>query len=680
MPSKIDYWKSQIKIVQDYMKPRHTMWKELLAAYQLQFTSTTVDPKQIIRKSSMYPIARQVRASIAFNYPRYIATVEDEGYVRPSEILTRAANKAIRLMQVKREVQQQTFDTMFCGISWGKYHFNPAGTNAEPPYVANDELQEDFVAYTRLNPFSVFVDPLCPPHRLGDARFMIERLVVPMEFLMQEERYDKRALGKIKQNQGGTDPFDHDFLADMQEVAGEDQEVDRSVLQRSLDEGQMAELWEISDRIHGDRLTLSMDSDTLLEEAPHPFLKTEPVMEVDGFGNEFQMGHRPTGGYLVQGGFAYSAMRFDTNTEGFFPIPSMEYIKDLEKMQVEGLTRRHDLTKRFPRAVLANQSELNDNPDLATSLKNAEDGAVIGVHDVHAFQEIPWGQPPPDQLNLQAEARQAEDEVLRVSEMSGSSARTATAASFAASAGAVNREWFKQQVADLYVAIARNTLSIFSDARYTPQDFIVRGVADAGGPQETVQVLQQSDFLVNYHITVDAESIQPMAAQRDLDNITALVDRLTPHSDIVDRRYLLELYAQRAGIINTDALFTREGDVVTQKLIDLEHQFLQAGQDPGVLPDEDHISHIQMHTEFMQQLPAPAPSLGSPPQIPAQQMFQQHIQAHQANLGQAAATLGGGTPAASGQLSGGNGIDSQVRSNAQNISNEATNTAREQIG
>ncbi len=670
----LQWWKDQIKTAQAYMRPRHKMWRDLLRRYHLDFPSDTVHRDQVIRKSSMYPIARQVRASVAFEYPTYTVTTDDDDFVRSGQLLTSAANKATRLMQVKREVQQQTFDALFCAVGWGKYHYNPPGVNAEPPYVSNDEFHEDFVAYTRINPFNLFIDPLTPPHRLGDARFILERLFVPLEFLRDDDRFEKRALGQVKivdERHG-----DDDILQDLERAGSLDEAEDERTLAQALHDGKMVELWEVHDRLHGKRLTLSLDATRFLENTLHPFLKVQPVVEQDAFGNQFQTGFEPTGGYLVKGGFAYSPLKIDTSLDGFYPLPSMEYIKDLETMQVEGLTRRHDLTKRYPRVVLANKAELDNNPDLARRVKDARDGEVLGVHDVSAFQEVPWGNPPQDQLNLQAEARQAEEEVLRVSEMAGVHARTATEASFAASAGALNREWFKNRVAELYVDIGTNVLRIMGDARYMPDQFVVRVVATEGGPQEVQQVLEAAHFLTNFQVTVDAESIQPMAAQRHRDNITALVDRLLPHTDIVDKRHLLELMARQYGITNTEALFVTHGDVVSQKLVQLENQQLSQGLDPGVLPDEDHAAHINSHQEALQQaLSQLALPQAAPQQNLLRQAFEAHIGAHQQQLGQAAAVLAGGSSAAPEQAGGNssNNVLSQVRANAQNLHNAAQN-------
>lgn len=692
--SDIEFWKNQIQICQDYMKPRQKNWRELLRRYELDYESATVNKDQIIRKSSMYPIARQVRASVAFNYPRYTVTVDDDDYERAGEILTRAANAAIKLMEVKREVQQQTFDTLFCGVSWGKYWYNPPGANAEPPYVSNDEFREDFVAYSRISPFNVFVDPLTPPHRLGDARFIIERLCVPMEFLEADDRYNKRAVGKLKVVGDGA--VESDFLEDMEEASRADDGESAKHVSRSMTDGKMVELWEISDRTHGQRITLNMGIDTLLEKGPHPFLKAQPTYEEDAFGNRYPTGYEATGGYLTKGGFSYSALKIDTAGEGFWPIPSMEYIKDLEQMQIDSLTRRADLTKRYPRVVLVNQNELSSNPNLADQLKNARDGDAIPVSDVNAFQEVPWGNPPQDQLNLQNEARQSEEEVLRVSEMSGVGRRTATEASFAASAGAINREWFKEKVADLYVEIGTNVLRIFGDARYTPQEFVVRVVADEGGPKEALQILQQAHFLTNFYVTVDAESIQPMAAQRERDNLIAMSDRLLPHTDLVNRQKVLELLVSRGfGIANPDSLFTQHGGDATQALLALENQQLSQGIDPGVLPGLDHMSHIKSHEVSMQealsqlQLPPGTDPIQQQQAIQQlqqqqqqiQQAYQTHIGAHQEHLGQAAAALtGGGSPAAAGEANpNGNDITSQVRANAQNVANEAISTAQENV-
>ena len=79
------------------------------------------------------------------------------------------------------------------------------------------------------------------------------------------------------------------------------------------------------------------------------------------------------------------------------------------------------------------------------------------------------GNPPPDQLGIEADMRNYEEQVLNVSQMAmgGGPRRTATEASLIASFGTQNREWLSAEVGKAYEAVIYNTFRIMADARYT---------------------------------------------------------------------------------------------------------------------------------------------------------------------------------------------------------------------
>ena len=58
----------------------------------------------------MYPLARQIIASVSFNYPHVFFKVEEPGREFAAEILERVANAALEQMDAKLEGQQVIFD------------------------------------------------------------------------------------------------------------------------------------------------------------------------------------------------------------------------------------------------------------------------------------------------------------------------------------------------------------------------------------------------------------------------------------------------------------------------------------------------------------------------------------------------------------------------------------------
>ena len=188
MKSKeIEFWQGSIENSRKYMRTRHKVWRRLLKTYDLDFDVPGLGDDKIIKISRMYPLARQIIASVSFNYPHVFFKVEEPQREFAAEILERVANAALEQMDAKREVQQIIFDALFCSIGWLKFGYNPPGDeDIEAPYVVNDAMENDFPYVTRVSPFNIFVDPLCPPHKLSHARYIIEKMMVPLEFVKED--------------------------------------------------------------------------------------------------------------------------------------------------------------------------------------------------------------------------------------------------------------------------------------------------------------------------------------------------------------------------------------------------------------------------------------------------------------------------------------------------------------
>ena len=66
---QIEYWRGAIEDGRKYMKTRHKTWRRLLKTYELDFDVPGLDEDKIVKISRMYPLARQIIASVSFNYP-----------------------------------------------------------------------------------------------------------------------------------------------------------------------------------------------------------------------------------------------------------------------------------------------------------------------------------------------------------------------------------------------------------------------------------------------------------------------------------------------------------------------------------------------------------------------------------------------------------------------------------
>ncbi len=193
------------------MRSRHKTWRRLLKTYELDFDVPGLDDDKIVRISRMYPLARQIIASVSFNYPHVFFKVEEPGREFASEILERVANAALDQMDAKREVQQSIFDALFCSVGWLKFGYNPPGDNdIVAPYTINDEAENDFPYVHRVSPFNIYLDPLTPPHKMGSARYIIEKMIVPLEFVREDKRFSNRRQIQPMSDEGNADTFLYD--------------------------------------------------------------------------------------------------------------------------------------------------------------------------------------------------------------------------------------------------------------------------------------------------------------------------------------------------------------------------------------------------------------------------------------------------------------------------------------
>ena len=694
---QIDFWQGEIETCQKYMGKRHKLWRRLLDQYRMDYNIPGLPDERVIKISRFYTLVRQILASVSFNYPRVWLKVENESYERQAELLERAANAALELMNAKDEIRQATFDTLFCGVGWLKVGYNPAGDDAiDPAYVANDTMREDFPYCHRVDPVNICLDPLTPPHRLGHARYIIERMYVPFEFVRKDERYvNRRQIKPIAKDAQNNDGY-------LTGYGGNDAEDEQKAAEReSKQAGEMVLLYEVHDRIHRKRLTFADGVRDPIEEIDHPLLEQEPVMVTDPLtGEQLLSGEfKTTGGYLCDHGFPYHAMKFDMEADTFWPLPPLAYVEDTQLVQVESISRRADSLKRFQRIVLGSRREREANGNLADTLENASDGEIVWVDDVQtSFRELPFGSLPHDQLGLESDARSMEEQSLQVSQMAmgGGPKRTATEASLIASYGQLNREWMQQAVADSYGWIVKSAFRLMADERYHPEEFVLN-VAEEGA-EPVYEAIMSDVFRTDFKVSVEAGSMAPLVEQLERDDALQLFNNLIQLPEI-DRYQAIYTLLKAHRVKDPDKLFKDSMDADATKAAQLENvAYLQAGGDPGVVEGEDHQVHIEIHTQQLtqltqqmgqlQQMPAVAPMPGAPvaPQLQQQQQLQvgisatqAHIQQHQQFMAQEAQAMGRAAPGPPGPPGGGGmGIQGVVQGNAQRVSAQVRSQAGEE--
>ena len=691
-----------MEILDDLYKQRMKQWQTLVDLHNLEFDEKIrdLDASEMIRVPVFYTVARQLIAAIAFNYPKLFFTVEDdEGEGFPiSDILERASSAFLRAANVKPHVHQAIFDALFCGVGWLRVDYNPPGDDLIPPYVANDSMAEDLACVSRVPPGFVNIDPQCPPHMLGHARYIRERLWVPLKQLKDDANISHRR--EIKAT--SVNEKDDLVFGEPQRVASETDE--QKAVRESVDNGDFVLVDRIHDRMNRRQIMFAEGVEDPIQDIDHPFAKMHFTQRVDLLGApmfaedgetpmlDLESG-QPAAGWLVESGFPFIPLKFDMSNHSFYPTPQLELIKDLQGAIVESMSRQSAMLKRSARQALVRESEAQANPELVDRLRKGNDGEFHIVQDPDsAMREIGWGSVPGEQYALQDRAQQLVDMVTQVNDLSegGAGSRTATEAGLMAAASSINREWMESAVANAYETVVRNAFQIMGDSRYTPEDFVVNVAPD--GAQRLTRALQTADFLWNYRVHVQTGSTRPLFEQLQRSQAIDFYDRAR-NSPNFDPMELDKFLASSYEIADPEKLLVDDMNEEADRAVQLEHDYMFTRmQDPGVFEGQDHQAHMQGHQTY-QELPqyqqllvsAQARDLGGNylnPQAVQQvqfidQLVQGHIQAHGQTLQQEQENIGAPSAAASGPAQ--TTLQGQVQSNAQRISNQVAADTAETI-
>jgi len=678
-------------------RARMQKWQRLIDSYDLKFDKRMRDlePDSIVRISRFYPVVRQIIASVAFNYPKLFFVIEDEDAEDVADILERAAASLMNLMQLKPHVHQAIFDALFCSVGWLRIDYNPPGDEMIAPYVANDAMEEDLTAVSRVSPGHVHLDPTCPPHMLGYARYIRERMWVPIRFLKEDTDIQHRR--EIKPTTvNGTDELG--FGEPQVQAADTDEQ---QAIRSSIENGEYVLVDRIHDRINKKLLMFVDGVDKPVMDRPHPFMKMEFPQRMDLLGGllfeddgqtpilDLQRGE-PGVGWLVEQGFPFVPVKFDMHSSSFYPEPPLAYIEDIQNGIVEGVSRRSDLLKRTARQGVVAEEEALNNPHLLDNLRKGVDGQWHTVLNPANFHELNYGNVPGDLYANEDRLIAYEEQTIKTSELTqgGGPSKTATEVSMMASDASINREWMVSRVADTYISVVRNCFQVLGDPRYTPEALKVNVAPD--GEQRMTRILTSADFLWNYRIQVVAGSTQPMAKQLEQERWLGFYDRAAQRPNF-DQLELDKRLAAQFDIMDSEKLLVDQYNVEAQRAAQMENaQMLQQLTDPGVLPEQDHAAHAEVHQQYQgdpqyQQLMQRAqatlpngqafdPQAGQMVQM-IDQIVQGHLQEHM--MAEQEQTEGGVMPRAAGSpATVGDSIQSQVQSNAQKISDVATAEAQ----
>ena len=693
---EIKFYKSEGEILDKIYKERMGEWQKLTDMYDLKFRAQIRDLRRedYVKVSRFYPLVRQIIASIAFNYPKMFFQVEEEGGEGISDILERTSTALFNLMDVKEHVHQAIFDALFCGVGWLRIDYNPPGDDMIPPYVTNDAMHEDLTSINRVAPGFVQLDPLCPPHKLGHARYIREKMWVPIKQLKEDPKIKHKteikssAVGN-RQDIGFGDPYADEDGDTVEERARRD----------SIDNGKFVFVERWHDRMNKKLVMFAEGVEEPILEEDHPFRKKafqqavnvfgEPEFEDDGITPVWDLENAENApGWIVENGFAFIPVKFDLHPNNFYPLGHLKYVEDIQEGIVESLSRQAALLKRTARQGLVQESEVNENPNLLENLRRGSDGQWQKVQDPNNFKELIYGNVPPDQIRFQQELEKQEQEITRVADISesGATPRTATETALIGAQVSVNREWMESAVAKVYEDIVRNCFQIMGDPRYTPENFLVN--VSPNGQAVARRTLSSMDFLWEFRVKAAAGSTQPLFEQIQQEKFNNFWDRASNRPSF-DQMELDKALAASAGGDVDKLMQTTDDPTATQKAHLENNLIITQGKDPGVLPTDDHKAEMKVHSQYQndpgyQKLVQAAQSVNER-QIPTNpraaemlQQIDQLMQAHQQAHSEAQAQqVQGAAPAASSGGGGGDSITSTVRGNAQNVKNTLENEAEE---
>lgn len=663
---QIKKWRETIANCEKWMKPKHKMWESLLKLYNLELKVNGLADEFVQRISRFFPMTRRLIASVSFNYPHVFLNVDEEPFEGGAEILERFANESLETMNAKPEVQQCIFDALYCFRGFLKIGFNTAGRESQAPYVTSDSLASDFPFVKRINPFNIFVDPLCPPNDFGAAQYVIERMLVPLEFVKADPRFSKFKR-QFKPVDTST-PSLGDMLTDVHNgLVDSDEEDDAIKEAKRLSE--MVLLHEIHDRIHRRRIVFANDIEEPVEDIDHPFAEvtaktqTDPISGEELLTGDFEQGE----GFMIENGFPYYSLSFDS-CDKFYGVPMMEYVRDPQQIIVDSMSRRIDLLKKHDRITLGSKAEKANNAQLPNTLRDLDDGDVLYVDDVgSAFRELQWGSVPPDQYQVEADAQRYEGHII---EVAGRDADTATEASIFATEAQLNREWLQVGVQGAYQWIISNTFSIIADDRYTPNDHMINTAQEGMSPE--MNALEGWWFRGRRRVDIETGSMQPLIEQLERDDALGLYDRLINLPE-TDRNEAIKMMVKSFRKMDPEKLLKDNANVDAASAAQLEQQVVMStGQMPQPAPGQDHQAHQQIHNQFLQQI-APQIQSGQMP-MPVFQAVQAHIQQTQQIEAQEAGAVGAPVPAGN---AGPTDIQGQVAGNAQKLASTIQNNAGE---
>jgi len=704
---KRDYWRSTMTMLQgEAHRKRCKMWRDLKKRYRADlWTVAGLDPNSTFRIPRMYKLVRESIASLSYRYPHIFLKVENDPADEQSgqelensgPILEDFLNDAMEVMTVKPVAQQLTFDGLFCGRFFAGFGY--VTVSGEPmdayqkgvlPYVGSDLIDGDFTYVYRIPPEYALVDPLTPPENFYAGEYFGEIQYAPIEHLIDDPSFSNvqtqlRGLRNTIRETRVTTP-----VIGKSDEEWEDMDDDkRGMLMEAHRLRGVRKLVRITDRRNQRRITFIDGIDEEAEDVPHPFLADMVEYRPDPMtGRPLLARANPETGtvgtrvrkrWLVHGGMPYYSGAFDASDD-FWPDPKMAYENPIQNALTRSVTRRLDRLNMFLRHPIVKKSEWDENQvHIKKVIEGGVDGQTLVLNDINSIKELNWGSNPNDTNQIEQDLLRYESDTLRISS-NASQEKLATGKALAAADAELNRELDQAPIEDFWVWTAKNTMSVLSDDRFTPQNFLLR-LTSQQGSQRIQLALQSWHLRGKFNISIAAGSMNVLYEQLQQDKAIQFYDRAVASPNF-DRLKLDKYLARAHGNVDAETLLRDDANVDAAKAAALEVEMMIAfalnQYDPGVTQGEAHGVHIslqgpeqvQAHPQFANLQPALQQSVA--------QIAAAHIEQHQQMMLQ---EQGGGS-VARGSASGGGVMDliGQVQSNAQQtqdaVSQSAERTAR----
>ena len=680
-------------MLDDLYKNRMIEWQRLIDLYNMKFTKQIRDlnPEDLVKIARFYPIVRQIIASTSFNYPKLFFAIEEDEGTDLARILERASDVLLEQMNMKPHVHQIIFDALTCGVGWLRINYNPPGPDLISPYGATDANAEDLTSVSRVPPWHVHLDPQTPPHMLSGARYIREKLWIPLKTLKADDTIKNKH--QIKPTSVGK----QEDLGWGETIGNTVDDAEQKALRLSVENGEMVLCDRIHDKMERKQIMFAEGVEDEIQDIVHPFANMsfpeatdvfgQPVLDENGEPVVNLADGVSVPGWLVKSGFPFVPMKFDLESKNFIPTPHLAYLEDIQYLIVESMSRRATLLKRTSVQGVINESEVENNPTVLDTQRKGVDGEYHKMMDINNVKILEPPDIPTDQLRIEADAQNYEGEISRVNDLDqdGSTPITATQAAQIGAQISVNREWAQVAVSTVYTTTVEDCFRIMGNPRYTPENFIVNTAPN--GEQALSRALTNADFLWNYRITVQAGSMQPLFEQIQGQKFMDFYDRAInrPNFDQVE---LDRMLANSVDIVDVEKVMKTDLNPEATVAAQNENNRLIQGEDPGVFEGQDHRVHIETHNQIQeapefQQLLQQAQVIGFDGQ-PVNQNAVQHLQliiqvrdqhnaAHEQAMQQESDTVGAPQPQGQAQM----GVDSVVRGNAQNVANAFQGAAQD---